>query len=90
MSDQPKNVAQNRLILTSLGVLIIFILGLLVVVSAYPVLLAPAIPDLPKYTSTPSITPTVTWTPTITLTPTITKTRRPTLTPTITRLPHEP
>ena len=87
MSEQPKNTAQNRLLLTSLGILFIFILGLVVVISAYPVLLKPIIPDFQRYTNTPSITPTATQTPTITLTPTITHTRRPSQTPTITTTP---
>ena len=87
MPEAPKNTAQNRLILTSIGILFIFILGLVVVISAYPALLRPAIPDFQRYTNTPTITPTITQTPTITLTPTVTNTRRPSQTPTITNTP---
>ncbi len=87
MPDRLQITPQNRLILTSLGILLIFILGLLVVISAYPLLLAPAIPELPKTTPLPTDTATITWTPTATLTPTITRTRRPTLTPTVTPTP---
>ena len=87
MSEQPKNSAQNRLILTSIGFLFIFILGLIVVISAYPVLLRPAIPELRRYTNTPTITSTATQTPTITLTPSATNTRLPSQTPTITQTP---
>lgn len=82
MNDPSDSTSQNRLILTSLSVIIIFILGLVVVLSAYPVLLAPDIPTGIDSTRDPS--PTITLTPTVTLTPTITRTRRPTLTPTIT------
>lgn len=87
MSEQPKITPQNRFLLTGISILFIFILGLVVVISAYPVLLRPVIPAFLRYTNTPSITPTATQTPTITLTPTITNTRRPTSTPTITDTP---
>jgi hypothetical protein len=87
MSEQPKNPAQNRLILTSIGILLIFILGLIVVITAYPALLRPAIPEFLRYTNTPTNTSTATQTPTITLTPTVTNTRLPTQTPTITQTP---
>ena len=87
MADPSKNTAQLQLILTSLGVLIIFILGLVVVLAAYPALLAPDTPPPPPPTRTPTTTPTITFTPTITRTPTVTNTRRPTATPTITLTP---
>jgi len=89
MSEAPDPTARNRFLLTNLGIIIIFILTLLVLLAAYPTLLAPAPTITPTITLTPSITPTFTQTPTITLTPTLTRTPRPTFTPTITPTPTE-
>jgi hypothetical protein len=89
MSEAPEPTARNRFLLTNLGIIIIFILTLLVLLAAYPTLLAPAPTLTPTITLTPSVTPTFTQTPTITLTPTLTRTPRPTFTPTITPTPTE-
>jgi hypothetical protein len=101
MFDKTGNTAQNRLILTSLGILIIIILGLLVVLAAYPYVLAPAptptpaqaiagIPTTIPLTSTITPTPTASRTPRPTFTPTITLTPTDTPTPTLTAIPLGP
>lgn len=77
----------NRFLLSSLAVIVVFILTLLVVIAAYPTVFAPAPTYTPTITRTYTSTPTFTDTPTITLTPSQTNTPRPTLTPTITPTP---
>ncbi len=83
MPDPVEETSRNRMLGTSLVVLIIFIMALLVVLAAYPTVLAPAPTQTPTATTIPSITPTRTQTATVTPSPTPTRTRRPTFTPTI-------
>lgn len=85
--SQASEAARNRFLLTNLGILLIFILSLVVLLTTYPVLLAPEPTRTPTITLTRTVTPTFTLTPTITLTPTRTRTPRPTSTPTITLTP---
>jgi len=87
MSEQPSSAARNRFLLTSLVVMLIFIMTLVVLLAAYPVVLAPPATTTPTITRTPTITPTRTQTPTITQIPTATRTRRPTFTSTFTLTP---
>ncbi len=87
MSEASDRTARNRFLLTNLAVLLIFILALLVLLSAYPLVLAPEPTETSTITPTRTVTPTFTDTPTITLSPTTTLTRRPTFTPTITPTP---
>ncbi len=77
----------NRFLLTSLAVIIIFILTLLVVIAAYPTVFAPPPTFTPTITLTYTATSTFTETPTITPTASQTNTPRPTLTPSITPTP---
>ncbi len=89
--SQGSEVDRNRFLLTNLGILLIFILTLVVILAAYPLVLAPEPTLTPTITPTRTITPTPTKTPTITLTPSPTRTLRPTPTPTITLTPsHTP
>ncbi len=85
--SQESEVERNRFLLTNLGILLIFILTLVVILAAYPLVLAPEPTLTPTITPTRTITPTTTQTPTITLTPTLTRTPRPTATSTITLTP---
>lgn len=85
--SQESEVERNRFLLTNLGILLIFILTLVVILAAYPLVLAPEPTLTPTITPTRTITPTPTPTPTITLTPTLTRTPRPSATPTITLTP---
>ncbi len=90
MSESPRDFQRTRFLLTSLVIIAIFILTLVFLVAAYPLVLAPEPTAVPTITPTrrPSFTPTATVpTATITQTPTITRTPRPTLTPTITPSP---
>lgn len=87
MSEPSKEAARLRFLLTSLGIILIFILTLVVVLAAYPVYLAPPPTLTPTRTLRPSITPSITLSPTPSLSPTLTRTRRPTFTPTITLTP---
>lgn len=87
MSEDKRQGAQLRFLLTNLGVLLIFILALLLVLAAYPVLLAPGPTRTPTVTRRPTTTLTPTRSPTITLSPTPSRTPRPTFTPTITLTP---
>jgi hypothetical protein len=89
MSETQDQTSRKRFLLTNLGILSVFILTLLVLLAAYPTLLAP--PPFPTLTPTltPTETSTPTQTPTITLTPTPSRTPRPTFTPTITLTPSE-
>ncbi len=87
MAESKNNTSQIRFLLTSLGIIFVFILTLLVILSAYPVFLAPPPTDTPTVTLTFRPTASITPTPTITLTPTITRTPRPTFTPTVTLTP---
>ncbi len=82
MTESDSTASRNRFILTSLAILLIFILTLLVLLAAYPVVLAPPPTISPTATRIPTITRTPTNTPTITLTQTQTRTPRPTFTPT--------
>jgi len=84
MPEPKESAAQLRLLLTSLGILIIFILTLVVTLAAYPTLLAPDPTLTPTATRVFPPTGTFTLSPTTTLSPTVTNTRRPTFTPTIT------
>ncbi len=87
MTESSPNASQTRFLLTSLAILVIFIMTLVVLAAAYPVLFAP--PDRPTatITFTPTPTRTITLTPTVTLTPTPTRTLKPTFTPTISLTP---
>lgn len=87
MSESQSSAARNRFLLTSLGILFIFILTLLVLLAAYPSVLAPPATFTPTITLTRTITLTPSLTPTMTLTPRATSTRRPTFTPTATLTP---
>ena len=84
MPDTQKNTALIRFLLTSLGILFIFILSLVIILAAYPALLAPPPTATPTPTRVFPSTATSTLSPTITPSPTVTNTRRPTFTPTIT------
>lgn len=85
MADAPNDTNRTKFLLTSLVILIVFILTLAFLVAAYPVLLAPTIP----ITQTSYPTATLTLSPTITPIPSATHTQRPTFTPTITSTPTE-
>jgi len=87
MFDPNRESTRLRFLLTSLGIIVIFIFTLLVVIAAYPTYLAPPPTLTPTRTVRPSITPSITLSPTPSLSPTITRTRRPTFTPTITLTP---
>ena len=87
MTETQENTARIRFLLTSLGIVLIFILTLVVILAAYPAFLAPPPTSTPTKTRTFRPTSTITPSPTITLTPTITRTPRPTFTPTITLTP---
>ncbi|MBN1535523.1 MAG: hypothetical protein JW908_02240, partial [Anaerolineales bacterium] len=87
MPETRDSHALNRFLLSSLAVIIIFILTLLVFIAAYPTVFAPPPTSTPTITRTLAPTPTFTETPTITLSPTQTNTPRPTLTPSITPTP---
>lgn len=87
MSEEHNINTLNRFLLTSLVVIVIFILTLLVVIAAYPTVFAPPPTFTPTITRTYTATATSTETPTITPKPTITYTPRPTLTPSITPTP---
>jgi len=87
MDNIPKNAAQVRFLLSSLGIILIFILTLIVILAAYPTLLAPPPTQTPTVTRKPSPSATITLTPTITPIPSATRTRRPTFTPTISLTP---
>lgn len=87
MTESSGNTERNRFILTSLAIMLIFILTLLVLLAAYPVFLAPPPTITPTITRTPTITQTRTSTPTVTLTPTRTRTPRQTFTLTFTLTP---
>jgi hypothetical protein len=95
MSESPTNSERNRFLLTSLGIMLIFILTLVVLLAAYPLVLAPPPTLTPTITLTRTITLTPSQTPTITLTPRPTSTRRPTftltasLTPSLTPKPSQ-
>ncbi len=82
MPEPVSTSARNRFLLTSLVIMLIFILTLAVLLAAYPSVLAPPPTLTPTITHTPTISPTITLTPTITPTPTPTRTRLPTFTPT--------
>lgn len=77
----------NRFLLSSLAVIVVFILTLLVVIAAYPTVFAPEPTFTPTITNTFIPTPSFTTTPSITPTPSRTYTPRPTLSPTITHTP---
>ncbi len=85
--NQQQDNARIRFLLTNLGIIIIFILTLVVILAAYPSVLAPEPTLTPTATRRPSQTPSSTPSPIPTLTPTITRTRRHTFTPTITLTP---
>ncbi|MCK5315891.1 MAG: hypothetical protein KAJ53_12240, partial [Anaerolineales bacterium] len=89
MADSPESTARIRYLLTSLVVILIFILALLVLLAAYPVVLAPSPAITPTITPIPTNTHTATLIPTITPTPEPTRTSRPTFTPTITLIPSQ-
>lgn len=87
MPEPVSTSARNRFLLTSLVIMLIFILTLAVLLAAYPTVLAPPPTLTPTITKTPTISPTITLTPTITPTPTPTRTRLPTFTPTASLTP---
>ncbi len=87
MKQNPDQQTRNRFLLTNLAILVIFIMSLLVVISAYPLIFAPDLRGSLIIDLTKTQTPTITNTPTITLTPTATRTLRPTFSPTITQTP---
>ncbi len=87
MSEEPTNAERNRFLLTSLGIMLIFILTLLVLLAAYPLVLAPPPTLTPTFTLTRTPSQTPSQTPTITLTPRPTRTRRPAFTPTASLTP---
>lgn len=87
MPESRDKNALNRFLLSSLVVIVVFILTLLVVIAAYPTVFAPPPTYTPTITRTFTSTPTFTETPTITPTPSQTNTLRPTLSPTITPTP---
>jgi len=87
MPEAPDRTAQNRFLLTSIAIIFIFILAVLVMLGAYPLVFAPRPTSTATITPTKTITPTIMPTPTFTLSPTATRTRRPTFTPTITLTP---
>lgn len=95
MSESSTNAERNRFLLTSLGIMLIFILTLLVLLAAYPLVLAPPPTLTPTITLTRTATQTPSLTPTITLTSRPTSTRRPTftltasLTPSLTPRPSQ-
>ncbi len=87
MSEIQPDTARIRFLLTNLGIIFIFILTLVVLLVAYPSVLAPSPTLTPTRTRIFPPTATATLSPTITLTPTMTRTPRPTFTPTITLTP---
>jgi len=87
MSNELRETRQKQFLLTTLVILVIFILGMVLLITSYPVLFAPPPTSTPTVTLTPSPTSSPTNTATITLTPTITRTPRPTFTPTMTLTP---
>lgn len=89
MADSTESTARIRYLLTSLVIILIFILALLVVLAAYPVVFAPTSGISPPSTPLPTNTFTTTQIPTNTTTPEATRTSRPTLTPTITLIPSQ-
>ncbi|MDD2695695.1 MAG: hypothetical protein PHD58_07215 [Anaerolineales bacterium] len=89
MSEAPDSSAQIRFLLTSLAILVIFILTLVVILAAYPSVLAPPPSLTPTITRTRTATATFTHTPSITPSPTVTHTPRPTFTPSITPTPSD-
>ena len=78
-----------KFLLTSLVIIFVFILTLLLLAGAYPLLLAPPLTQTPTITQTPTPSATFTITPAITLTPSITPTPWPTSTPTPSPTPTE-
>ena len=101
MSDIPPETRRVQSLLTSLIIITILILGLVLVIAAYPTvikpLLAPATPVLPvpppsdtPLTPIPTFTPTETLLPRPSLTPSITPTPTQSLTPTLTPTPPGP
>lgn len=89
MSETPDSSAQIRFLLTSLAILVIFILTLVVILASYPSVLAPPPSFTPTITLTPTASATITLTPSITPSPTLTRTPRPTFTPSITPTPSD-
>jgi hypothetical protein len=87
MSESPDNTARIRILLTSLVLIIIFILAMVVILAAYPRVFALPPTVTPTITLIPSITPTASTTPSQTPSPSPTRTRRATFTPTITQTP---
>ncbi len=87
MSETPSNAGRNRFLLTSLGIMLIFILTLVVLLAAYPLVLAPPPTLTPTITLTRTASLTPSQTPTVTLTPRPTRTRRPAFTPTASLTP---
>lgn len=87
MDENTRSAARVRFLLTSLGIIIIFILTLVVILTAYPIVLAPPPTRTATITPRPSLTSTITLSPTITPIPSATRTRRPTFTPTISLTP---
>lgn len=85
MAEAPNETNRTKFLLTSLVILFVFILTLVFLVAAYPVLLAPA----PTITSTILSSQPPTLTATVTPIPSPTHTPRPTFTPTVTSTPTE-
>lgn len=87
MDPIPPETRSIQSLLTSLIIVTILILGLVLVIAAYPTvikpILAPATPPIPSLRPSGTLTPN----PTVTLTPTLTHTPRPTHTSTITPTP---
>lgn len=89
MTESPDTSTRIRYLLTSLVFILIFILALLVLLVAYPVVFSPAPTITPTLTITPTKTSTITPFPTITKTPEPTRTNQPSLTPTVTLVPSQ-
>ena len=91
MPESSESTTRIRFLLTSLVVILVFILAFRVLLAAYPVVLAPPPTTTPTLTLRPTNTSPATLTPTITPSPGPTRTSRATFTPTITLIPtHTP
>ena len=87
MSTPPQETQQTQFLLTSLVLVGLFILGLALLLAAYPSVFAPSPTETPTVTLTlrPTLTPSPS--PTLTLTPTPSRTPRATFTPSLTPTP---
>jgi hypothetical protein len=89
MPQSTNETQRIKFLLTSLVIIFVFILTLVLLAGAYPLLLAPPPTQTPTITQTPTPSATFTITPAITLTPSITPTPLPTSTPTPSLTPTE-